>query len=155
MRRRDTATLLLVSLSAILTYQLLLAPTPTEGHSMTQTGSVTISLPIAAGTPENFYTVIDSQGPADKSWTIRTSIGLSNGDRFQKTRFAFSVQDLSNDNRIGKYGVPVRDWVVVGTQAFASTISTHSNGNFWLYIWIHMPEATNQTYSISGSPAYE
>ncbi len=109
---------------------LLMAPEPARAHSMHILDARQNQMFVDAG---SFSTLrlYSNIGPSNVDWTIDTQLGLIGGDRYQNVYFYYYLYDraILGFNIIGRYSVPVRDWVQVGPYVFAGPISSHAGGN--------------------------
>lgn len=138
LRASTIGTLALVLLAA----GLATAPEPADAHSMYPLEPVLGQRFVNAGGFVSLGLYVN-RGPSNVDWTIHTELGLSGGDRLQNVWFYYRLYDRglivppAPTNEIGRYSVPVRDWVQAGPNVFGGTITSHAGGNMDLVLEIY------------------
>ncbi len=124
---------------ALLALGLMAAPERAQAHSM-YIMDPRIGQPYVPAGQFLDLPLYSNFGPANVDWTIHTELGLSGGDRYQNVYFYYYLYDRAlippANNIIGRYAIPVRDWVQVGPNVFGGTITSHAGGNMDLVLEI-------------------
>ncbi len=125
-----------------------------QAHTMTYGLGSVANITIGAGGSGGMW-LFQNQGPADKTWVVRVTIGLNGGNNVQYSRFTFTLQD----NAIGtfaEYRAGADNWISNGTccYLYGDTLTIHAGGTISVQLLIYNPDSSSQQFYVTWQSHY-